>query len=108
MLLRFGVVSDIHCTDNSEDRTNKYLGQAFDFLKEKAGGHLDCIAIPGDVTQWGRQPQLEMFNKILVEHIDAKETPVINCSGNHDQRDDTGLPPFEERMESLLDEANYK
>ena len=109
--IKFGVISDVHITDDPQGQTTLYTAKALKMLKEKAGGKLDCLAIPGDLTQWGRPAQCEMFNKVFSENLDAKETPLIYCSGNHDNfvnvYDKAGLELFEYRMPKLIDPANF-
>ena len=109
--LKFGVLADIHATADAGDRTNTILGKAYEKLKELGGGKLDCIAIPGDLTQWGRPDELVTFNKLYCEHYKAEETPLIYCSGNHDNfyhfYDHFTGDRFEKRMEEVLDEAHF-
>lgn len=102
--LIFGIITDIHCTNNKGDRTNQYTARALRTLREKAGRPLDCLAIPGDLTQNGQQDQVETCARIFHECLSLSETPVIYCSGNHDHFTE---PDFETRIATALGEENF-
>ena len=109
--LKFAALADTHVTEEPDGRTNGILHRAYDTLKNLAGGKLDCVTVSGDLTQGGLPGQLEMFKAIYSEHFDAAETPLIYCSGNHDNYYHTvgNAPPpkFEERMRDVMGPAHF-
>lgn len=64
--------------------TNDHMIKGLQFLEELAGGRLDCLAYPGDLTNTGTKEDAEKFYSIFVEGLKHPDTPLIFCTGNHD------------------------
>lgn len=92
-----GVLSDIHLYSYARADVFK---AAVNKLKEEAGGKLDVLLIPGDITQNFAKPydstteqaiydQVKLF-KTSVEAVTDSDTQIVYCLGNHDS-DGNGL-----------------
>ena len=109
-ILKFGVFSDTHITEDESWHTNRYFRQGLALLKNVAPD-ANCICCCGDLTQWGKPAQLGNFLSILKSEYDLTQTPFIFCSGNHDNfvnhYDKAGLAQFEERIKEGLGAESY-
>ncbi len=100
--MTFAVLSDIHLQVDDENAEAKYR-RAVEICREKAGGKLDAIVVPGDLidTPWWRTMYLEDGEEVecnfdteygraqmdyMVSVIDdtVGDSAFLYCLGNHD------------------------
>ena len=65
--------------------TNEYLENGLKFLEAEAGGDLDCMVLPGDLTNTGSQDDAIKFYEIFTAALKNPEMPLLYSTGNHDQ-----------------------
>lgn len=76
--LRFGVISDIHVTTENSCRI---LKKSFKYFKRRG---VDCVVIPGDLTDWGTKGSFVLLKNTWDAVFDGTEVKPIFCTGNHD------------------------
>ena len=113
LVASFMVCSDLHIGASSNGPVSTYFENGIDAVKKAAGGKLDALVVAGDLTNYGTTIQIDMVRRIIEKKLDAEETPLIFCSGNHDffnwYYDKTGsiARDFDSRAYSMFDSANY-
>lgn len=65
--------------------TNEYMENGLKFLEEEAGGDLDCMVLPGDLTNTGSRDDAIKFYEIFTAALQNPEMPLLYSTGNHDQ-----------------------
>ncbi len=100
-ILRFAVCSDVHL-DGEEDQQNaKEFRELFAQCYEYSENHesynsLDAVIVCGDMTEWGREKEYEMFRRIIDEEC-LDSTEMLVCMGNHEfieERETEGVDAF--------------
>ncbi|HAG69122.1 MAG TPA: hypothetical protein DCL38_04025 [Lachnospiraceae bacterium] len=79
------VAGDIAILANTTFYTNDYIVKGLGFLEELAGGKLDCMVMPGDLTNTGSRDDAAKFNELFHEGLKNSEIPLIYSTGNHDE-----------------------
>ncbi|MBQ7116882.1 MAG: metallophosphoesterase, partial [Clostridia bacterium] len=87
-VLRFAVCSDIHLNGEDDDVNAKefreFFTQSYDYSKKSdIYKNLDAVMICGDMTDWGREKEYIMYNKIVSEEL-KDGTEHLVCMGNHE------------------------
>ena len=77
--LRFLNISDTHIGYGNNDALLHRL-----FAKAKSMYTFDLITHNGDITQDGKEEQVQDFKKVFESYFDPTETPLMFCYGNHD------------------------
>ena len=65
--------------------TNEYMENGLKFLEAEAGGDLDCMVLPGDLTNTGSKDDAVKFYEIFTAALNNPEMPLLYSTGNHDQ-----------------------
>lgn len=79
VVLTFGALSDVHIGYGTNTRL---FHQALSYYEKNYD--LDGLFISGDLTQSGTLGEATEFIRIIEEHYDPAQTPVMACYGNHD------------------------
>ena len=84
VVLRFPVLSDLHIVGKARETSQK-LNDAYRQLC--ALGQADVLMFAGDMTDYGRQEQVEEFRNITCSYWDLNTTKLLYCLGNHELYD---------------------
>ncbi len=101
-VLRFAVCSDVHLSGEKDDVNAKefreFFIQSYAYSKKSNKyKKLDAVMICGDMTEWGREKEYEMFSRIIDEEIKG-DTKALVCMGNHEfieEREVEGINAFD-------------
>lgn len=100
-VLRFAVCSDIHL-DGKEDQKNAVrFKEMFNECYKYSANHskynnLDAVMVCGDMTEWGREIEYKMYEKVVSENL-RDGTTMLECMGNHEfieERETEGINAF--------------
>ena len=78
------VKGDIAVMSMTVFHTNEYMENGLKFLEKESGG-LDCMVLPGDLTNTGSKDDAEKFYSIFTSALNNPEMPLLYSTGNHDQ-----------------------
>lgn len=87
-VLRFAVCSDVHLSGERDDANAEHFRdfflQSYAYSKEHPlYNSLDAVMICGDMTEWGREKEYEMYAEIISEELKG-DTVHLACMGNHE------------------------
>ncbi len=87
-VLRFAVCSDVHLSGEENDVNAKefreFFTQSYAYSKKsETYKSLDAVMVCGDMTEWGREKEYQMYQKIVSEELNG-ETKHLSCMGNHE------------------------
>ncbi len=87
-VLRFAVCSDVHLSGDEDDVNAKefreFFTQSYAYSKESDSyKNLDAVMICGDMTEWGREKEYQIYQKIVSEEL-KDDTKHLCCMGNHE------------------------
>lgn len=100
-VLRFAVCSDVHLSGDEDQREAKEFRELFTQCyeySEKSDTYngFDAVMVCGDMTEWGRETEYQMFEKIVSESL-KEGTELLACMGNHEfieERETDGVDAF--------------
>lgn len=86
-VLRFAVCSDVHLS-GEEDQANAkrftaLYNDTYDYAASQSYRGFDAVIVAGDMTGGGREPEYEMFMKIINDNT-VGDTQTLVCMGNHE------------------------
>ncbi len=101
-VLRFAVCSDVHLSGDEDDKNatefREFFTQSYEYSKESdVYKNLDAVMICGDMTEWGREKEYKMYQKIVGEEL-KDGTVHLACMGNHEfieERETEGINAFD-------------
>ncbi|MBE6775627.1 MAG: metallophosphoesterase [Ruminococcaceae bacterium] len=101
-VLRFAVCSDVHLSGEANDVNAKefreFFTQSYAYSKDSDSyKSLDAVMICGDFTNWGRESEYRMYQKIVSEELKG-DTKHLVCMGNHEfieERETEGINAFD-------------
>ncbi len=101
-VLRFAVCSDVHLSGEEDDVNAKefreFFTQSYAYSEENpVYNKLDAVMICGDMTDWGREKEYRMYNKIVSDELKV-DTKHLVCMGNHEfieERETEGINAFD-------------
>lgn len=88
-------------------KTNESFQKAFPFLAAKSGRGLDALVVPGDLTNNGRQAEIDTLVKYLNAEPTINTKPILFSSGNHDLFSDPTEGSFTQRIKATLPATAY-
>ena len=100
VVLRFVVMSDVHIGamgDSSCERFGKAMKAAYNYAKSQSYNELDAIMVAGDMTNYGKDYELQAFKSVLDKNV-KKETEILLITGNHEFFPDSA----KEKEESVI------
>lgn len=84
IVLKFGVLADIHIQGNNRPPSKKFAS-ALKQLLTKANGNLDALLIAGDLTDYGLPSQVSDLKRIMYNSgLNLTKTRFIFALGNHE------------------------
>lgn len=111
-VLRFAVCSDIHL-DGKEDQKNAVrFKEMFNECYKYSANHskynnLDAVMVCGDMTEWGREIEYKMYEKVVSENL-RDGTTMLECMGNHEfieERETEGINAFDNYRKYVNEET---
>ena len=79
------VKGDLAIMSMTTFHTNDYFKTGLQLLEKEAGGDLDCMVLPGDLTNTGSRDDAAKFYEIYNDALNNPEMPLLYSTGNHDQ-----------------------
>ena len=79
-----GASTDVQRLATTVFHTDENMQKGLKYIEEQAGGALDCVVIPGDLTNTGTLEDAKKFYGIYKAGLTHSEIPLIFCTGNHD------------------------
>lgn len=111
-VLRFAVCSDIHL-DGEENQTNavrfaEMFRESYSYSKSHDKyNNLDAVMVCGDMTDWGREDEYEMYHKVVSENL-REGTQILEVMGNHEfieEREVEGVNAFDNYKKYINEET---
>lgn len=111
-VLRFAVCSDIHL-DGKEDQKNavrfkEMFNECYDYSANHSKyNNLDAVMVCGDMTDWGREIEYQMYEKIVSGNL-RDGTIMLECMGNHEfieERETEGINAFDNYKKYVNEET---
>lgn len=111
-VIRFAVCSDVHL-DGEEDQENaKRFAQMFNECYKYSADHesynnLDAVMVCGDMTDWGREKEYRMYQKVVSENL-REGTQMLEVMGNHEfieEREVEGINAFDNYKKYINEET---
>lgn len=86
-VLRFAVCSDVHLSGEENQANAKRFtalyNDTYDYAATQSYKGFDAVIVAGDMTGGGREPEYEMFMKIINDNT-VGDTQTLVCMGNHE------------------------
>ena len=101
VVLRFVAMSDVHIGsmgDSSCERFGEAMKAAYNYAKSQSYNELDALLIAGDMTNYGKDYELQAFKSVLEKNV-KKETETLLIMGNHEFFPDSA----KEKEESVIE-----